>query len=166
MALVAIIAERSMPEPNSGCWLWLGTIDAYGYGVFRMMGSQIKAHRASYQAFRGDIPAGMLVCHRCDVRSCVNPDHLWIGTNQDNLRDCFAKGRGSFRGEKNPNAVLCPAAVAAIRTSSESAAVLARALGVSAGAVLSVRSRRTWGHVADFIPTDIFGPPPSKRAAA
>jgi hypothetical protein len=60
----------------------------------------MRAHRYSYQAFKGQIPDGMQVCHTCDVRNCVNPEHLWIGTNQDNFDDMVKKGRHNFSGKK------------------------------------------------------------------
>lgn len=96
----AHIEARSMPEPNSGCWLWLGTVNAKGYGgIFNSAyPTEQKAHRVSYRAFVGDIPAGLLVCHSCDVPSCVNPAHLWLGTDADNAHDRDAKGRHRPRG--------------------------------------------------------------------
>lgn len=89
------IERHSIPEPNSGCWLWQGNTTKKGYG--RLGGGQ--AHRMSWTAFRGTIPEGMCVLHRCDNRACVNPDHLWLGTQIDNINDCVNKGRNrSSRG--------------------------------------------------------------------
>lgn len=92
-AIQSRIERYSIPEPNSGCWLWLGSIDGEGYGRATFRGKSDGAHRVSYTAFREAIPAGLLVCHSCDVRCCVNPDHLWVGTYADNNRDMLAKGR-------------------------------------------------------------------------
>lgn len=97
------IRERSVPEPNTGCWLWLGVLSPRGYGKLKSRGHSMAAHRASYISFRGPIPGGLCVLHRCDNPPCVNPDHLWLGTNADNSADMVAKGR-SARGERHGSA--------------------------------------------------------------
>ena len=88
------IEKWSIPEPMTGCWYWIGSIGNSGYGKTRFDHSNdFSAHRISYLAFRGVIPEGMCVLHRCDVRLCVNPSHLFLGTKKDNSRDMVAKGR-------------------------------------------------------------------------
>lgn len=79
-----------------GCWLWTATTWQNGYGNFwsRKAGRKVLAHRYSYELANGAPPADLLVCHSCDVRNCVNPAHLWLGTHHDNHRDKFQKGRG------------------------------------------------------------------------
>ena len=86
------------PEPNTGCWLWEVSCRPNGYGQFAPDGSgrPVHAHRAAYELLVGTIPEGMQVCHRCDVRSCVNPDHLFLGTQKDNVDDMRAKGRAKW----------------------------------------------------------------------
>lgn len=79
------------------CWLWTGSLNEHGYGQVRMPPTVWKAHRVSYALFVGAIPAGLFVCHHCDTPACVNPDHLFLGTAQDNIRDMWAKGRGVWK---------------------------------------------------------------------
>ncbi len=119
--------EKISPEPTSGCWLWTAG-ESHGYGVIGDgHGGAEFAHRASWRIFRGDIPSGMNVCHHCDVPFCVNPDHLFIGTQKDNVRDMANKGRHGqqrkthckrghelsgdnvYRYEKKPNIRHCKA---------------------------------------------------------
>lgn len=100
-AAQAAIEAKSHPEPNSGCWLWTRAVNDRGYGWFHMPGSGAygrswAAHRASYLAYRGPIPAGLFVCHRCDTPACVNPNHLWLGDHDANMADRNAKGRLPF----------------------------------------------------------------------
>ena len=84
--------------PGISCWVWAGMTNATsGYGMlWKVRGKSMQAaHRVSYELHKGPIPEGMLVCHSCDFRLCVNPDHLWLGTDADNMRDMREKGRGS-----------------------------------------------------------------------
>lgn len=83
---------------GTGCWLWTGRLNHKGYGTVTFRGKSWQAHRAMYADRVSEIPAGLLVLHRCDVRACVNPEHLFTGTNQDNMSDMVAKGRQA-RGE-------------------------------------------------------------------
>jgi hypothetical protein len=76
------------------CWLWTGDKNLKGYGIhYWGQRNRMLAHRFSYELAKGPIPEGLLVCHSCDVPNCVNPDHLWVGTTQDNARDAAAKGK-------------------------------------------------------------------------
>lgn len=85
-----------IPEPNTGCWLWIGSLNSKGYAVIqkpRMRGKYIQAHRLSYQIHVGEIPEGAHICHKCDTPACVNPNHLFVGNDFLNQSDKCKKGR-------------------------------------------------------------------------
>lgn len=82
------------PCPITGCWLWNASTVHGGYGQFGYKGTMRRAHRVAYMLYVGEIPEGLQVLHKCDVPWCVNPDHFFIGTNTDNMRDKTSKGRG------------------------------------------------------------------------
>jgi hypothetical protein len=81
-------------QKTEGCWLWMGWTIRRGYGQITLAKKRILTHRLSYTLAYGEIPEGMLVCHKCDTPRCVNPSHLFLGTPLDNARDMVAKGRG------------------------------------------------------------------------
>lgn len=101
----AYVLERCVPLLD-GCWAWDRGLKESGYGVARTHEKTITAHRLSYLAFNGEIPAGLCVLHKCDVRVCVNPEHLFLGTHRDNAQDMVRKGRhySHYRGRPT-----CPA---------------------------------------------------------
>ena len=143
----ALIAH-STPEPNSGCWLWLGSVNAYGYGrIRRGNGRYTSPHRRLYELLRGEIGEGLYVCHRCDVPLCVNPDHLFLGTQTENMRDCANKRRirvPTLSGEYHPSAKLGAKDVARIRTDDRPSRVVAKDYGVSHGTICYIRKGDTW----------------------
>ena len=146
------IWNNCIPEPNSGCWLWLGAMTA-GYGSIWDGIRNEKTHRFSWRAFRGEIADGLFVCHRCDTRLCVNPEHLFLGSPKDNVHDAINKKRFDpthkirLRGETHQNAKLSDESVRAIRNSSDTGVALSRIYGVSDSVISAVRKRRRWGHV-------------------
>jgi hypothetical protein len=89
------------PHPN-GCWIWTAKLPRHGYGTFGLHGKSKLAHRVCYRNTRGPIPPGLDVLHSCDNPPCVNPAHLWLGTNADNVRDKMTKGR-HFSGDGSPS---------------------------------------------------------------
>lgn len=103
---------------NSGCIIWNGYKNKGGYGISSYMGKVMSTHRISWTAHFGKIPEGLLVCHKCDVRNCINPDHLFLGTHKDNMDDCVSKGRDkAFRlsGERHGMAKITEKDVLFIR---------------------------------------------------
>ena len=136
-------SEKYTTEPNTGCWLWTSGWDSDGYGLAT---GNVKAHRLSYEIAYGPIPKGLSVCHKCDTPPCVNPDHLFLGTNKDNAQDRVMKGRGAA-GEKNANARLTDEVAREIVMSSLSNREVAKSIGVCVATVSHVRKGRSWGHV-------------------
>lgn len=141
--------EKWTPEPFSGCWLWTAFTARKGYGRIGSGKSVPLAHRVSWTLHRGPIPEGMHVLHHCDTPSCVNPDHLFLGTDADNHRDSVAKGRRrTFRGEQCACAKLTERDVRFIRESHLTGKVLARQFNITKGHISSIRSGRAWRHLA------------------
>lgn len=142
---------NSIPEPNSGCWLWLGRLDKDGYGSIVINNKLQRAHRASYFLLKGPVPDGLIVRHTCDFPPCINPDHLLVGTHLDNTCDAFRRGRRvPMRGEGHTGSKLTDDSVTAIRArfaNGERQAALAAEFGVSVGATVAVIRRKTWKHV-------------------
>lgn len=94
-SLLSKLQAAYIPVPESGCWLWEGRTDKDGYGITSYKCKAMKTHRASWIVFRGEIPKGFCVCHKCDNPSCINPDHLFVGTNLDNVKDRDKKNRAA-----------------------------------------------------------------------
>lgn len=144
--------DKYIPEPNSGCWIWISSIHPpTGYGMIRWgENKNARAHRISWEINKGPIPVGLYVCHRCDNRICVNPDHLFVGTAKDNADDCISKGRNS-RGRMIYTAVLFPEQVLEIRrrysAKLNSQRELAREYGVTRGNIKMILRRITWKHI-------------------
>lgn len=138
--VAARLARYSIPEPNSGCLLWVGSLDGGGHGHMKIEGRWEGAHRAAWAAARGPIPTGMWVLHKCDVRSCVNPDHLFLGTHQDNMDDMTNKGRATGSG----NAKLDPKIASAIRESGLPLKEIMARFGVSKSTASRTRTGISW----------------------
>lgn len=85
--------ENTMPVPESGCWIWLKALNPFGYGMSYREGRTIGSHRYSWELHNGPIPKDKWVLHKCDVRACVNPSHLYLGSPKENMRDKFQRKR-------------------------------------------------------------------------
>lgn len=151
MANYEVLRERFLQKigDKSGCWLWVGAKNTAGYGFFRMGRQQEGAHRAAFLLFKGDIPPGMCVCHSCDTPSCVNPDHLWLGSYFENIQDMIRKGRMGYTGSpgiKNARAKLTPEQVQEIKTKylTQSQREIAREYGICKSTVGYIIRGETW----------------------
>jgi hypothetical protein len=139
------VEDRCIPEPMSGCWIWLLSIGSHGYGQACTDRARVTvAHRVSFAAFVGPIPDGMLIQHSCDNRWCVAPHHLSIGTDATNAIDKQRKGRAA----KKLTARDVRAIKLRLAAATESDKRIGRDFGVSGDSVACIRRRETWTHVA------------------
>lgn len=142
-----LILSRVAFVPESGCWLWTGATSADGnYGRIRFNGIPHNAHRLMWETENGPIPDGMILCHRCDIGLCCNPNHLFLGTHQDNSDDKVRKGRQS-RGDNHGSSKLSANEVALIRGCTESAHFLAEKYDVHRSTIYAIRNNLYWKHV-------------------
>lgn len=162
--VLASLAAKSAPIPFSGCRIWMGSCAANGYGQIGYRGRNAYAHRVSWALHRGPVPAGLSVLHRCDIRCCVNPEHLFLGTARDNVRDMMKKDRhrmsaptgnrnpirlypGLLAGERHGMAKLTEKNVLEIRrryAAGESQKRLAESFGVNQPHISRIVRRENW----------------------
>lgn len=133
------------------CWLWTASVEGGGYGQIKMPGTrnQTKAHKVSWMIHNGEIPDGLFVLHHCDVRQCVNPEHLFLGTCADNLEDMARKGRHLY-GEKNVQHRLTELEVHRIFDRRNQGLVMrdiASEFGVGAMTVQRILTGQRWKHI-------------------
>jgi hypothetical protein len=131
------------------CWVWTAAKANKGYGVMRIDGKNIRAHIFSYEVHLGPVLDGVFVCHRCDNPPCVNPQHLFLGTNHENVKDMVSKKRHTY-GEKNPQSKLTEYDVMGIfKSKSEGMrnSDIARVVGVSQTTICQILKGNRWGHL-------------------
>jgi hypothetical protein len=145
-------------DRSESCWMWRGSIASNGYGSFRGRTGTETAHTVSWRLHHGEIPNGLFVLHKCDVRPCVNPDHLFLGTAQDNSSDMVAKGRHPSltrsgylpRGQAHKRARLIDADVREIRRQFKAGVPiygLADGYGMSYQGIWAIVHRKAWRHL-------------------
>ena len=144
--------EKVDKRGEDDCWEWVASKNIYGYGHFSLDGKYCGAHRASWKLANGIIPVGMLVCHHCDNPGCVNPSHLFLGTDSDNSRDRENKGRGrDTRGENHGYNKLTNIDIIAIRhwlnDGRWTQRKIARAFEVTPSTICYIKSGHIWSHV-------------------
>lgn len=134
---------------ESGCQIWTASLNSRGYGHLRVNGIMQRAHRLSFQLNKGAIPKDGIICHKCDTPSCINPDHLFMGSHADNMEDRNKKKRQAF-GERNAASVLCEADVLCIKIrlkDGDSHRAIAKDYSVSKSTITWISLGKTWRHL-------------------
>ncbi len=142
----AVLFAQKHTAPADGCWLWTGAKDSDGYGHIVVARRLEKASRMAWRLSNGEIPPGLLVLHRCDVRACVRIEHLFLGTHRENMADCKTKGRIAA-GERHPCAKLTSENVREIRAIVDQGTTLqcvAARFGVAKSTVSRIAAGRSW----------------------
>lgn len=137
--------EKVQKADGDGCWLFTSNLNRDGYGAIKIGSRNVGAHRVSWELTYGAVPRGLDVLHRCDTPACVRPDHLFVGTHQENMADMIAKGRKNpARGSRNGRAKLTTDDVRAIRASTARGKELSTQYGVSATVIGQIRRGKLW----------------------
>lgn len=141
--------DKTIPEPNSGCWLWFGSTYNDGYGECWAFGKRERASHASYREFVCEIPEGKIIRHKCDNKHCVNPDHLIPGTQQENIQDKVERNRQA-KGEVHGCSKLTEDQAIQIRRSKLSTYKLADLFGISQAQAAKIKSGKAWTYLSEI----------------
>ena len=149
--IIKIRFEKYITKQNKGdCWLWNGA-DKQGYGKFWNGFKYMSAHRAAWEIYIGEIPKNQLILHSCDNPQCVNPHHLFCGTQSDNICDCIRKGRYNYitraRGEANGRARLKAEDVIQIRNSNDKIEEMSKKYNVNWMTIKAILTYKSWKHI-------------------
>jgi len=156
MSLRDRLLNNHVKNPETGCWNWTLSLGKRGYGYMSINDTNTMAHRVSYEIFVGPVPDGLFVLHSCDNPQCMNPDHLHIGTHEDNMREMMERKR-SCAGEKQAFAKLTNETVLQaieMHKAGESACSLAKKFNVSSTSMLYALEGRTWSSVTGLTPRE------------
>jgi len=146
-SMIERFEEKYVKIAGVDCWIWTGARHTFGYGNFWTGKKYDVAHRVSYALYVGEIPQGMNVLHKCDNPSCIRPDHLFIGTDQDNIYDKCMKGRArgpKMVGEKNPSSKISSEIVLLIRADKRAHRVICNDYGISKTQVGRIKRNESW----------------------
>ena len=144
------LMNKRMVDPITSCWNWTGSKNGWGYGIMRFSGKTRIVSRVSASEYLGfNLNSNLCVCHKCDNRKCFNPDHLFIGTNADNMRDKKIKGRS--RGSKCSAAKLIETDIVTIKKFLKNGMKnieIANIFGINARTISAIKLRQSWKHIA------------------
>lgn len=138
--------DKYMPEPNSGCWLWVGATTSRDYGHMWLEGKMVLAHRIAYELYMGPIPEEKQALHKCDITICVNPSHLFLGDHIDNMKDMVMKGRVAV-GENHGKSKFTTEQILSIRKDPRSYRDIATDYGTTKGYISLIKNKKRWGYL-------------------
>lgn len=148
MTILEMFLDKINFKGPNGCHLWIAALSPIGYGRFQVKRKSIYAHRFSYLLHKGLIPKGICVLHKCDIRNCVNPDHLFLGTYKDNTQDMIKKQRRhSTLGTNNGQAKLNEEQIKSIRNDPRKVKIIAKEYNVTKNHIYRIKSRIRWKHI-------------------
>lgn len=156
--LIKRFNDKCYPEPNTGCWIWGGTMNSNGYGVIHYNRKRYYAHRFSFKLHIGEFDEILDVCHRCDNTACVNPYHLFIGTHYDNMMDKINKGRMPMGQDSGQSKLLNSDVkeIVLLRNKGIAYKEIANKYNVSTHCIVSIMQGSNWSHLTGIKKKRIF----------